>query len=243
MSIDLSPAYFDLQLRFADSITQVSQLNFEEAILRFTNIYLQCLGRSFDPTHPAWRVYLEGLNQAPDQAQWTFAFYESRREPISPSPYGCFQYVYQADEQAIHFHFTNADKSGYGPLSQKRRWVRLQELQTMFAQIKQQYPDAQHVRGGSWLYNLEAYKRLFPPQYTSSMEVVDEEFQFLALWGQFLQRDGQIRPSLAHSFLSRCRQQQTLEGLTRCFPYQVLEPFCSIAVFYDFYENLSQDGE
>jgi transposase, IS6 family len=26
MSIDLSPAYFDLQLRFADSITQVSQL-------------------------------------------------------------------------------------------------------------------------------------------------------------------------------------------------------------------------
>lgn len=238
MSIDLSPAYFDLQLRFADAIAQVSQFSFEEAILRFTNIYLQCLGRSFDVTHPAWQGYLEGLHRTANQAQWTFAFYESRRESISPFLYGCFQYVYLADEQVIHFHFTNADRSGHGPLSQERRDVRLQELQTMFARIKQQYPDARHVRGCSWLYNLEAYKRLFPPEYTSTMEVVEEEFQFLALWGQFLRRDGQIRQSLAHSFLASCHQQRTPEGLTHCFPYQVLEPFCPITVFYEFYESL-----
>ncbi len=238
MSIDLSPAYFNLQLRFADSIARVSHFSFEEAILSFTNIYLQCFDRSFDPTHPAWQTYLEGLHQAPDQAQWTFSLYESRREAAFPF-HRCFQYAYLPDEQVIHFHFTNGNVSGYGPLSKERRPARLLELKTMFAEVKQQQPDAKHVQGCSWLYNLDAYKRLFPPQYTSSMEIVDEEFQFLALWGQFLQRNGQIHLPLAHSFLSSCRPQQTLEGLLRCFPYRVLEPSCAIAVFYEFYESLS----
>jgi hypothetical protein len=239
MSIDLSPAYFDLQLRFADALAQVSHLSFEEALLRYTNIYLQCIGRAFDPAHPAWQSYLEGLHQAADQAQWTFAFYESRREAPSASPSGCFQSTYLPDTQTIRLHFTNRDGSGYGPLSQARRPARLQELKALFAQVKQQQPEAKLVRGRSWLYNLDAYTRLFPPEYTSEMQSVDGEFQFLALWGQFLQRDGQIRPALTRAFLSACQGQRSLEGLLHCFPYQVLEPSCSVAEFHAFYESLA----
>lgn len=239
MSIDLSPAFFDVQLRFANSITRVSLFSFEEAIFRFTNIYLQFLDRSFDPAHSVWQTYLEGLRLASDQALWTYTFYERRRQSVSSSPYGCFQYTYLANEHTIRLHFTNADASGYGPLGRDRMPARLQELKALFTEIKQRYADAQYVRGVSWLYNLEAYKRLFPPQYTSSMKIIDGEFQYLALWGQFLLRNGLIREPLASSFLSCCGQQCSQTGLLRCFPYSVLQPSCPITVFYEFFEDLS----
>lgn len=239
MSIDLSPAFFDIQLRFARSITQISHFSFEEAVFRFTNIYLRCLDRSFNPAHPVWQTYLEGLLHSSDQALWTYAFYKSHRTPASLSPYGCFQCTYLSGERTIRLHFTNADTSGNGPLSRSRIPARLQELNALFTEIKQRHPEAQQVRGVSWLYNLEAYKRLFPPQYTDAMKIIDGEFQYLALWGQFLQRDGRVREALASSFLSCCCQQSSLEGLMRCFPYSILQPSCSIAAFYEFYECLS----
>jgi hypothetical protein len=238
MSIDLSPAFFDVQLRFANAITQLSKFSFEEAIFRFTNIYLQCLGRSFDPAHPVWQAYLEGLWLAPDQALWTYTFYERYRKFFSPSPYGCFMYTYLANEHTIRLHFTSADASGYGSLSRNRMPARLRELKALFTEIKQQHVDAQYVRGVSWLYNLEAYKRLFPLQYTSSVKIIDDEFQYLALWGQFLRRDGQVRETLVSSLLSCCRQQCSLEGLLHCFPYSVLQTSCPISAFYEFYNVL-----
>ncbi len=241
MSIDLSPAFFDLQLHFASHVARINDLNFEEALLSFTNIYLQCIGRSFDPADPTWLTYLKGLRHTSDKALWTASFYESQKEPTPPSAYGCFRYTYLADEQTIRLHFSNVDSSGYGSLSKERIMVRLKELKTLFTDVKKQYPEAQRVQGASWLYNIDAYKRLFPSQYTHENEMGkrDEEFQYLALWGQFLQRDGQVREPQAHSFLSCCSMQQTLEGLVRCFPYQVLEPSCSIASFYEFYEGIT----
>lgn len=86
MSMDLSPTFFDLQLRFADSVVRVSHLGFEEALLNFTNLYLQFIGRSFDPDHPVWQAYLEGLRQTPERAMWTYTFYQRSREPYLPPP-------------------------------------------------------------------------------------------------------------------------------------------------------------
>ncbi len=208
MSIELSPGFFDVQLRFAGRVAQVSSYTLEEAILNFTNIYPQCLGRSFDTAHPAWQAYLEGLRQAPDPAVWTHAFYESQREATAAPSGRCFQHTYLPDEHVIRLHFTNRDTSSYGPLSQQRRRARLLELKALFAE-----DHSTDIRmpgwsdGRSWLYNLDAYRRLFPPQYAHlAMEIADGEFQFLSLWGQFLQRDGQVRPSLVDPFLSACQK-------------------------------------
>ena len=238
MSIELSPDFFNLQLRFARRVTQVGSYTFEEAILNFTNIYLQCLGRSFDAAHPAWQAYLEGLRRAPDSAVWTYAFYESQRGAASPPSGRCFQHTYLPDEQVIRLHFTNGDTSGYGPLSQQRRRARIRELKALFAETKQRQPDARVVRGCSWLYNLDAYRRLFPTQYTVAMEVAGDEFQFLSLWGQFLQRNGRVREKVADSFLSACQKQRTLDDLLACFPFHVLATSCPITVFYEYYERL-----
>ncbi|MDQ2716519.1 MAG: hypothetical protein M3Z08_16565 [Chloroflexota bacterium] len=236
MLMDLSPAFFDLQFRFADSIVRVSYLSFEEALLNFTNLYLRFIGPSFDPAHPVWQAYLEGLRQAPERAMWTHAFYQHRREPHSPSPYGCFHYSYLPEENMIRYHFVNVDTSGSGPLSKERMPVRLQELKTMFAEIKKQYGDGPRVRGNSWLYAIEAYRRLFPAQYTRDMQVVEDEFQYMSLWGQFLQRDGRVHGHLVDSFLPCLQRAETLKDLANCFPYQVLSPESPIALFYKFYE-------
>ena len=135
MSLDLSPAFFDLQLNFTGHVARVSDLNFEEALFSFTNIYLQCIGRLFDPADPTWLTYLDGLHHASDKAFWTASFYESHRKPTPPSAYGCFRYTYLADEQTIRLHFSNVDSSGYGPLSKESITVRLKELKTLFTDV------------------------------------------------------------------------------------------------------------
>jgi len=241
IAIDFSLAFFDLQLRFAERVAHICSLSFEEGLLTFTNLYLQFIDRSFDPAHPIWQEYLEGLQKAQDPAKWTCIFYQTRREDsVSSHPEGCFRYVYLAQEKTLRLHFAaNNDSSGYGPLSKVRISARLQELRALFVEVKRQHPDALVVRGNSWLYNIDAYKRLFPPQYTKTMRIVDEEFQYLSLWGQFVRRNGQVREDIASSFLSDLCKQDTLEGLKRCFPYQVMGLEYPITYFYEFYEYSS----
>ncbi len=74
ISMDLSPAFFDLQIRFADAVAQVGHMSIEETLLNFTNIYIRLIGRSFDPAHPVWQAYLQGLRQVPERALWTHAY-------------------------------------------------------------------------------------------------------------------------------------------------------------------------
>lgn len=235
--MDFSPTFFDLQLRFAERVARVCSLSFEEALLTYTNFYLQFIDRSFDPTHPVWQKYLAGLRQAQDPAQWTCTFYQTRRENIiSSHAFGCFHYTYLAHSKTLRIHFaSDHDTSGYGPLNKERMPVRLQELKLLFAEVKKQHPDVLLARGNSWLYNLAAYKRLFPPQYTKTMKMVDEQFQYMSLWGQFVRRNGQVHEDIVSSFLSCLHMQDTLEDLKGCFPYQVKGPECSISYFYEFY--------
>ncbi len=66
------------------------------------------------------------------------------------------------DRDVIKIHFKNRDTSAAGSLSKERQQVRLYELKLMFASISKYQPEAKVVHGGSWLYNLESYQRLFP---------------------------------------------------------------------------------
>ena len=46
------------------------------------------------------------------------------------------------------------------------------------------------VVGASWLYNLEAYRRLFPASYVATARVLPDRFRHMPLWGQFVNRHG-----------------------------------------------------
>ena len=113
---------------------------------------------------------------------------------------------------------------------------RLAELKSMFTHIKQGVSAPTTVTGASWLYNLGAYRRLFPPAYLATAQVGGHDFPYLPLWGQFIDHGGCVKEDLVAQFLECLDQQHDLAGIEQCFPFQVVHLESSIQEFYQFYD-------
>lgn len=231
-------AWFALQLRFAECVAALTGLPFEEAVLQCTTCYRRFgLGQSRDPAHPAWQDYLRGLYSVPDRAAWTTEYHRAHEQPDKGEFFGCFHYDYLAKPQEIRLHFANNDESGAGPLSRERVPIRQAEIGALCTAITRRYPEAQTIRGRSWLHGIAAYRRLYPPEYGQSARPVPTE-QTLAsmpLWGQFLDHRGEVKESLATAFLASTATARTFTDLVACFPQRVYAVECGIEHFYRFY--------
>src|SRR5438105_2636935 len=84
----------------------------------------------------------------------------------------------------------------------------------------------------SWLHNLEAYRRLFPKSYLASAHAIHGRFQHMPLWGQFVDRHGEIKERLTRLFQERIERESRLDRLEQCFPFQVLSVRAPVAEFY-----------
>ncbi|MBI2159123.1 MAG: hypothetical protein HYU25_01810 [Candidatus Rokubacteria bacterium] len=232
-------SFFDLQLRSAHKAAGLSGLPFARALFEYTNLYIRFgLGRDFDPAHPTWREYLAGLRDTNDTLEWTYRFYLTRSEAMAAPPvvatFGCFSYALLSGDR-IRLHFRNAETDGGSPLGVGRRGQRLADLTALFMHVKRTLREPLRVVGASWLYNLDAYRRLFPPSYLATARVIGRRFQHMPLWGQFLDRHGAIRESVTRSFLERLERQSSLDSLDQCFPLQVLSVEAPVLEFYNFY--------
>ncbi len=233
-------AFFDLQLEFARKVAVLSGLPLESMLLRYTNFYIRFgLGRDFDAAHPTWQAYLIGLQDAQDQPDWTYRFYLMHSETLAGPPveatFGCFSYALSR-ESCIRLHFQNADTQGHSSLGIACLGQRRADLTALFAHVKRTLPEQVRVTGVSWLYNLEAYRRLFPASYVATARTINDRFQAMPLWGQFLDRRGGVKESMARPFLARLDQQRRLEGLHNCFPLQVIAVEAPASAFFDFYD-------
>lgn len=232
--------FFEINLRFAQRIAEVTGQSFESTLLHYTNFYIRFgLGRDFAATNSAWQTYVEGLPQVEDAAEWTYRFYLKRQEQVAPnshdSLFGCFSYALM-DGNRIRLHFHNNESSEHSPLSQDRMGQRLVELRRMFAHLKQAVSAPTTVIGASWLYNLDTYRRLFPPTYLATAQVSHNNFPYLPLWGQFIDHRGRVKENLVARFLECLDKQHRLENIEQCFPFQVLHLESSIPEFYQFYD-------
>jgi hypothetical protein len=232
-------AFFDLQLRFADRVTVLSGLPLPRVLLEYTNLYIRFgAGRDFDAAHPTWREYLTGLQDADDGRAWTYRFYLGRREamaaPSVVATFGCFSYARSGGDR-IRLHFRNAETGGHSPLGIERLRQRTDELADLFEHVGQSQSQPLTVSGASWLYNLGAYRRLFPASYVATARVMGRRFQRMPLWGQFLDRDGEIKERVTRPFLERLDRQASLDNLDQCFPLQVLSVEAPVGEFYQFY--------
>ena len=231
--------FFDLQVDFARTTSTLAGIPFARALLDYTNLYIRLgLGRDFAAEHPVWQEYLEGVREEKDVGEWTHRFYGARRAPVAPphlvASFGCFSYASSSDTR-IRLHFRNAETDGTSPLSIGRRDRRLAELAALFGHVKAARGSDARVVGASWLYNIEAYRRLFPDTYLSTAQSIDGRFRHMPLWGQFVNRQGDVRVDTAREFRARLRRQTALEGLDKCFPYQVLSLEAAARDFYEFY--------
>lgn len=232
-------AFFDLQLQFAHKVAALSGMSVAQALLEYTNLYIRFgLGRDFDPAQPTWREYVAGLQTADDAGEWTYRFYLAR--PAAPPPgivatRGCFSYARLGDDR-IRLHFLNVEPDGHAPLGRDRLRQRRADLAALFENVKRTQRSPLRVLGVSWLYNLEVYRRLFPPSYIASARAAEPpRFRNMPLWGQFLDRHGQVRASPARQLLERLERQPSLDGLGQCFPLPALGVEASAQEFYDFY--------
>lgn len=234
--------FFEISLCFAWKIAEIVREPVEKALLHYTNLYIRFgLGRDFEAANPVWQSYVSGLSRTPDSGEWTYQFYLRRQclaavsHPSDASLFGCFSYAV-LDGGRIRLHFRNGDSSGHGPLSKSRMDERLAELTGMFTHIRETLHGPVGVLGASWLYNIEAYRRLFPPDYLATAQAGRRDFPYLPLWGQFVDHTGRIKEDLAHRFLNRLGSQQTLEDIEKCFPFRALHLESSIHAFYEFYK-------
>lgn len=240
--IQYAKEFLTLQIRFAQKIAEVSDQPLAEVLIDYTILRtLFNLRVSHDIPNPLWDAFITGFELSYTPEDWTYDFYlQCMAVPTDAADerlfFGCFSYVYPwRGTRKLRLHFENRETSEHGTLSKERMATRKAELLAMFQYIQANHSDVETVRGGSWLYNIAAYRRLFPPDYVKTAKPVDYETMFWALWGQFVARNGSIREPAASQFLECLGKQQTVEGCLQCFPYQVLRPECSIEIFYDFY--------
>ena len=165
--------------------------------------------------------------------------------------FGCFYYRYQKDQQAIALHFFNAEAEeefingkdmSKGPLSKEKFERRRHELKDMFTDIKERYPDVKYVVGRSNLYNVEAYRRLYPDTY--EVGDIDYDPELWAgntdIWGQFLggndKEPGQygFKDELAQEFLKKA-ESVPLDRLADALPNPPRTARGDIQDFYDLY--------
>ena len=106
----------------------------------------------------------------------------------------------------------------------------------MFTHVKHTCAEAKEVRGGSWLYHLEAYRRLFPPIYGDSRAVLEgtTRFQGTSSWGQFLDHREGVKPAVRAQFLENLTRLD-MHRLWEVFPLPACRAHAPIEAFYDFY--------
>jgi len=235
------PGFFGLQLTFARKITQLTKQPYQDTVLNMTALYrILGLDWSLDPQNPTWQDYLKGLHliDIDADADWSYQFYLERANQL-PSydnqHWGCFGYEYWSERRLIHLHFWNLDESAHGPLSHQRKDARLADLRSMFTHIKPMHPNAIAVHGSSWLYNIEAYCRLFPVELRLSARTDTPHLIARSLWGQFLRHDGRLNQERAEVFLDRLNRLEEEHQYAQCFPFQVLITEAPISLFYTFY--------
>ncbi len=230
--------FFALQLHFAEEMARHTGLTLPAAVLAYTNLHRRFgLGDPDRAVAPLWAEYAAGLEPAADRLAWTLAFFRRAPGEAPPGPpvFGCFTCEPPDAAGTVRIHLGNRDGDGISPLHRTKITRRRQDLAALVAHIDAQHPTAERITGMSWLYHLDAYRRLFPPEYGASAQpLARARLSGMSSWGQFLTHDEMIKPALRDAFL---RNLATLDPAApwRSFPLPALRVSAPLAAFRAFY--------
>lgn len=234
--------YFEVQLLFAEAVADRASYTLSDACLKFTNLHRRFgLGRTDeDALSGEWLRYAAGLERCASRLgrlDWTVAFFaDAPRKESATRRFGCFSYELLDPDPVLRIHFSNRDSAGdCGPLTRAKADRRVSELREMFGFIRAHHPNAWTVRGGSWLYNLEAYRRLFPPEYAAStFEPEHVRLDGTSSWGQLLDFREHVKPAFRQALLANIGNVD-IAAPWKAFPMGALGAQGPIEPFYLFY--------
>lgn len=235
----LDRSYFALQARFAARVAHIEGLPLTEALRLHTAFYALARDNDagvaperndFDPNHPDWVAFVEAIEDGHDPVDLVYADYLDG-DAQDDGGGSCFTFTYWPADQLVRLHFGN-DPNGTA-LRPATVPDRACELRTIFETVAVAHPEARVVRGTSWLYHLEAYRRLFPAPFVAALHSVGHPHQFAALWAQFIDGRGVVKRDLAETFIAAVDEATTMAELDAAFPLDVLATSSGVEVFYD----------
>ncbi|MBX3483874.1 hypothetical protein [Phenylobacterium sp.] len=238
--------YFEVQLRLAGRMAELTGAPLGEVALGHTNIHRRLgLGVWRDgPPAAGWAPYAEALEAARGLAArvaLTREAFVAAPDEVLPHPgqtgFGCFAHDPAGDDGVVRIHFHNFDTDAEGgPLASAKVPRRRAELRALVAGVRARHPQARTIRGGSWLYNLEAYRRLFPPDYVASRipHPPPIGLRGTATWGQVIDSREAIRPHVRDAVVANLPAMDP-QAPWRVFPYRMLSVEAPIESFARFY--------
>ena len=237
--------YFEIQLLLARRMAELTGDPVGQMARTYTNLSHR-LGQGAplagSPT-AVWLAYEQALDAVPDledQVALTRQTFIEQPEETIPAPgqtlFGCFAHEAPDSEGRVKMHFHNLDTDDAGgPLAAGKAGRRRADLAAMVANIRQVHPHATAIQGGSWLYNLEAYRRLFPADYIASRFAPDTvRLTGTSTWGQLLDSRSEIRPDVRDALMANLNRLDP-RAPWRAFPLRALRtsaPLTSFEVFY-----------
>jgi hypothetical protein len=240
--------YFHLQILMAERMAKLSESSIAETALRFTNLHRRfglgnARGGSGAPEWTAYAQQLEALGTTDARVAWTERFFAAAKDETRASvSFGCFTFEPPDTSGVVRIHFSNRDTAdGVGPLARTKVGKRQGDLARLFAYVKAQHPEATAVKGTSWLYNLDAYRRLFPPAYVASRSEPDRvNLDGTSTWGQALDHRDGVRPEVRVAVLRNLNRLDVLAPW-RAFPLRALNATAPIEVFHQFYRRADDE--
>ena len=237
--------YFEVQLLLARRMAALTGDPVGGMAREYTNLSHR-LGQGAplaEPPTAAWLAYEQALDAVPylaDQIALTRQTFIEQPQEAIPAPgqtlFGCFAHEAPDRDGRVKIHFYNRDTDDAGgPLAAGKAGRRRGDLAAMVVNIREVHPDATAIQGGSWLYNLEAYRRLFPADYIASRVAPDTvRLTGTSTWGQLLDSRSEIRPAVRDALVAN------LEGLDprapwRAFPLRALRTSAPLTSFEAFY--------
>lgn len=159
--------------------------------------------------------------------------------------YGCFSHTYDAQRHMAYIHFVNAEHGETGPLAKENIAHREHELRDVLQNIKHSHPDAELMMNRSWLFNTEAFRRLFPESYVNSREVNEDPVLWrrgTVVWGQFIDSKLRVKQDLAEVLLERARTiPVTPQATSQLLEAPLMKPVHIEGPIQDFYDKYGVD--
>ncbi|MBP9670155.1 hypothetical protein KBD75_02035 [Candidatus Woesebacteria bacterium] len=248
--------YFEAQVRFASKWATVTQTYLTDSLSEKT-----ALVRRFDDPETFSRI----ANQNTDERQLTrllYASYETqpsakyvpKLHPRDATHYGVYGYKYFPENKSedglntIKMHVYPSPRGESSNLTASAYENSVDDLRQMTSYIHDNLPDAQIVVGGSWLYNVPGYRDPFPPEFINNLKrmvppgieipgtVPKMSFTGDSLWGQFITRNGFIKPQVFVPFITDVERAKNVTDLLDAFPYKPLHSATPIRHFYEHFK-------
>lgn len=229
--------YFALQIAVAARYAAAAGLPLALGLARCTN-----LRRRFHlwgpEGEPAWSDFLGQAGRAASDHAAVLAMcserYATRPGIEVQRSFGCFSYDVPDAAGVLRMHFMPPDSQRTSPLAADNVTERLQELRAMFSHVQRTERRAASVRGVSWLYHFDAYRRLFPAPYAASAKPASFPLHLngSSTWGQVLSWRQEVKPVMRAALLAGLADMD-IDAPWKVFPYQALVATHEVGAFYE----------